>query len=346
MATREKLLIFTLIFNLLCITCICDEKLVNIEGRVLLYKAYKGFHYFLNSHEDNIWRFDNNLKFVNKIGKRGEGPGELINLHNFNFVDNKIYLYSKGKISIFDLEGNLIQEIRNPFFSVKCILKNGNIICKNREFIRSESGKLFIMETIRYCNKNFKELFKIIENKKEITPGFRFEAIEPLIDVKYSVKNRLFYISYPIKDFLIMIFDESGKKIGCIFKKYKRKIKVTKNFKKRFFDAILNDPIIKSKEMAEEVKKLTHFPKYFPPFHSFYINEDGNIYVRTYRRVKDKVEFEKYGKLGKYICKYELPDNFINIADAQNYIAFSNNNYFYLYINNEGNYILYSEELE
>jgi len=49
MATREKLLIFTLIFNLLCITCICDEKLVNIEGRVLLYKAYKGFHYFLNS---------------------------------------------------------------------------------------------------------------------------------------------------------------------------------------------------------------------------------------------------------------------------------------------------------
>lgn len=344
----KRILIVTMIvvLNLALIKpCIPAEKKLDIYGRVSMYKAYKGFHYFLNENENNIWRFDNNLKFINKIGKNGEGPGEFTNLSRFNFLQEKVYLYGNGKIAIFDLSGRLLEEIKSPFATVLFVLKNGNAICKDREFNQSEKGKLFISQSIQYCDNNFKNISELVKVNIEITPGYRFEALEPYIDAEYSETTNLIYVSDPQRDQLLLIFDEEGKKRGQIYKQYTKKMKVNKEFKEKFLNAILQDPRVKDKRIAEQVIKTTHFPKFFPPYHSFYIDEHGNIFIKTFRKIKGKTLFEKYEGKGKYLCQYELPDEYIDIANAKNFTTFSYGHYYYLYIDEEGKYILHKEKL-
>lgn len=147
-----------------------------------------------------------------------------------------------------------------------------------------------------------------------------------------------------MKDLLILIFYENGKKSGEIYKPYIEKIKVDDNFKWEFLNTILQDPRVKGKRIVEEVRRTTHFPKFFPPLHSFYIDEHGDIFIKTFQEIKGKVLFYKYGSNGKYLCSYKLTDYHIDIADAKNFTAFSLGHY-YLYIDEEGNYILHKEKL-
>lgn len=81
----------------------------------------------------------------------------------------------------------------------------------------------------------------------EIPTGYRFEALEPYIDAEYSETNNLICVSYPMKDLLILIFYENGKKSGEIYKPYIEKIKVDDNFKWEFLNTILQDPRVKGK---------------------------------------------------------------------------------------------------
>lgn len=320
-----------------------EENVINIVGKVSMLKAYKNCLYFLNESECSIWRFDQNLKFLNKIGKKGEGPDEIPFLSNFNFLEDKIYMFSRNRLLIFGLDGTLLNGVKFPDRNASILLlKNGNFMEKTRGF-SYERGKT-IIQKIRFLDKDFNQIIEILNERIEITPGYQFEAIDPYINVRYSDKNGLVYISNPVRDFLIMIFDENGKQVCKILKNYKR-TKVTKEYKEKFSEIIIHDPHITSKEMADAFLKQLHFSKYFSPFHSFYLDDEGNVYVRTYKRKNNKTIFEKYSPKGIFIREYLLEDKYINIVDCHLFISFSVGNYYYLYENEKGDYILYRKRL-
>lgn len=340
---KNKILFFYFIITIFPFLLFSNEEKVNIVGRVSMLKAYKNYLYFLNESECNIWRFDQNLKFLNKIGKKGEGPGEITFLSNFNFLEDKIYTFSRGKLLIFGLDGTLLNEAKFPVRNSSIILlRKGNMVEKIRDF-SYERGKTTIQK-IRFLDKDFNQIVEVLSEHTEISPGYEFEAIDPYIYAKYSDKNGLVYISNPARDFLIMIFDENGKLVGKISKNYE-KVRVAKDFRERFLETLIEDPHVPSKEMAKALLKKLHFPKYFPPFHSFYLDEEGYLYVRTYKRKNKKTIFEKYSPSGSFIKEYALTDEHINIVDCQNFISISEGNYYYLYENENGEYILHREKL-
>ncbi len=321
-----------------------EEKIINIGGKVSMFKAYKNCLYFLNESECNIWRFDQNLKFLNKIGKKGEGPGEIPFLSDFNFLEDKIYTFSRNRLLIFNVDGTLLNEVKFPVRnSSVLLLKNGNFIEKTRDF-SYEKGKT-IIQKIRVFDKDFNQIIEILNERIEITPGYEFEAVEPYIHVKYSNKTGLIYISNPVKDFFIMIFNENGEQVSKILKKNYKRTKVTKEYKKKFSKILIDDPRITSKEMAEAFLKRLHFPNYFFPFHSFYLDDKGDVYVRTYEKKNNKTIFERYSPKGIFIRDYLLDDKYLNIVDGHLFISFSEGNYYYLYENEKGDYILYRERL-
>lgn len=321
-----------------------EEKKVDIPGRITMFKAYKGYLYFLNESEGNLWRFDQNIKYLNKIGKRGEGPMEIPYLSGFNFLENKIYIFSQNKFLVFGLDGTLLNEMKIPPHNASYLfLKNGNFIEKTRDF-SYEKGKT-IIQKIRFLDKDFNQIIEVLNEKMQVSPGYQFEAIEPFISVQYSDKTNLVYISNPTRDFLIRIFDENGNLVSEISKKCERE-KVTKEFINMFSQTVIKDPRISSKEMADAILKQIHFVKYFPAFHSFYLDEEGNVYVRTFKRKKQKTLFEKYSSKGNFLKEYWLEDKNINIVDSHLFISFSNGNYYYLYENERGEYILYCEKLQ
>lgn len=320
-----------------------EEKNLKIPGRILSFTGYRGELYFLNESEGNIWRLDQNLMLGNKIGKKGEGPGEIPYLSNFNFLDGKIYLFSRGRLLEFRLDGGLISERKFPCKDFCLFLRNGNVVERERNFSRERGKK--IIEKVSFLDKNANELVEVLKEELQITPGYEFEAIEPRADLKYSEKNGFVYISNPVREFLIMIYDENGKQIGKITRNYK-KIKVGKEFIEKFSQTVIQDPRITSKEMAKEILKQIHFPKYFPPFHRFYLDDEGNVFVRTFKRKFNKAVFEKYSPRGNFLREYYLEDRNINIVDAHLFISFTGGKYYYLYENEKGDYILHCEKLK
>ena len=57
-----------------------DESSIKLVWRVI---PYKGRYYIMNGYTDsNVLVFDKQGKFVYKIDKRGQGPGEYISLND------------------------------------------------------------------------------------------------------------------------------------------------------------------------------------------------------------------------------------------------------------------------
>jgi hypothetical protein len=74
----------------------------------------------------NIFLFNQNGKFVRKIGKKGNGPSEYIEFNDiyYDFDTNKLYAFERfqNKMFVYFLDGNL-NEIINSHFSFNSFIK-------------------------------------------------------------------------------------------------------------------------------------------------------------------------------------------------------------------------------
>ncbi len=75
--------------------------------------------YFLDKSQDVIVVFDDNGKFVNRLNKKGQGPGEYISLSDFNinrFSNNLEVLSPEGRcVIVYDLDSyDVIEKIQLP----------------------------------------------------------------------------------------------------------------------------------------------------------------------------------------------------------------------------------------
>jgi len=348
MKARHFLLTF-MIINTAVFILHAEEKVININGKISSIKVYKNFLYILNQTENNIWRFDESLNLVSKIGQQGQGPGEISRLSDFNFVEDKIYTFSSGnRLLVFDLKGNLLSE--SKFHDVNgsiLLLKNGKAVRKSREY-SYDKGKA-IVYTISFLDAKFNNLGTFLNERLIIPPKFEWEAVEPYIEVKYSEKAGLIFVSNPIRDYLIMVFDENGHQVGQIFKKNYGRVKADQSFKDRFLEAMLNSPDkppTMNPDMIQALFKTLHFSKYLPAFESFYLDDEGNAYIRTFKKKGQNALYEKYTPRGKFIKEYLLDDRLVDILATARYIAFSATRFYYLYENEKGEYVLHIEKLE
>ena len=64
--------------------------------------------------ENQFLRFDRNGKFLNNQFKKGQGPGEYTYILNYQFIGDKIVIFTRQpyKIVETDIKGNLLKETR------------------------------------------------------------------------------------------------------------------------------------------------------------------------------------------------------------------------------------------
>lgn len=90
--------------------------------------------YINDSKQEVIYRFDANGIFLNTIGKRGEGPGEYVELSSHFLGEKSIYVSDRNsrKIHEYTFNGEYIGTISYPF-ELLCnyimALPNGNFLC-------------------------------------------------------------------------------------------------------------------------------------------------------------------------------------------------------------------------
>ncbi|MBO7553407.1 MAG: 6-bladed beta-propeller [Bacteroidaceae bacterium] len=92
-----------------------------------------------HTHDVRIYRFSHDGKFLNTVGKQGEGPEEYVRIHDFVIDDKKKEVYviptMKG-IKVYDFGGNFLREQTDQWLtpqiftgsSIRIILNEGQFV--------------------------------------------------------------------------------------------------------------------------------------------------------------------------------------------------------------------------
>ncbi len=244
------------------------------------------------------------FKLLKKFGKAGEGPGELRVVPNDRpmsmfFLNGDIVINSQNKISFFSKDGEFKKEIKLPIGSLliplnKNYLGVGPIIGENK---KSYIG-------FRLFDQNFKGKKILYKSDFEVrNPG---EILLPVMTWTYNplYKDKIF-INSSASEFLINIFDYSGKKITSIKKDYK-KIPIGKDYERNTLTFFKTDHRFKS--LYEYILKRIKFRTHFPVIKDIKVVDDI-IFVVTYKKKGDLSECILFDLKGNEKKKLYIPLN-------------------------------------
>ena len=122
------------------------ECLLNEDIEIIATSQYLFVHDF---KADVVFRFDIKGEFINKIGQKGQGPGEYKRLFGF-YVDDiskKCFLLDSysNRILVYDYEGKFIQQFSCSFAPSR-MEKIGNNYILNNESYTDTKKELFLLD--------------------------------------------------------------------------------------------------------------------------------------------------------------------------------------------------------
>ena len=286
----------------------------------------EGNIYLLNlkSGENIIFVFDKEGNLVRSFGRKGQGPGELqaqpsgfLSL-SVTFKDEiAISDQNNHKISFFRRDGSLIKEIKldsNIGFAIP--LENGNyLILKG---VINPQGEYINQNLLILCNGKLEEI-KELDRQSVPNPiiGKRLKGIYYVFS--WNVAKQEIYTGFQERGYEIFVYDFEGKIIRKIKKQYKP-LPVPEEYKKKFmkqFEAPIFDPI----------RSKIYFPDSMPPFHAFFTDDEGRLFVMTYERGENPGEYmyDIFNPDGLFIARKSLKiyndENFLyaKIRDSRLY---------------------------
>ena len=245
------------------------------------------------------------LELKMKLGKPGEGPGELkITNQWYNTITvrkNYIFVDSLDKIVFFSRNGLFIKEQKKPYGIHQMVPVGNNFIAMKQADLKDKIQ----FQSINLYDSKIKLIKQLYKQKSPIQSIARTTEMIPDI-LNFWVWDNNIYIEKSREGFLIEIFDSSGKKQHVIRKKISS-IKVTDNDKQRAVDKFKEDPFVKQIGW-DELKKFSKivFPEMFPPIDSIIV--DGKkIFVKTYKKWSNQQEYLVLDLKGNITKKVYLP---------------------------------------
>lgn len=242
-----------------------------------------GSIYFFQNRESDvnlIYKFDNNGNFMTSLGKRGQGPGEIHTpMHQRITSQDEIPVQSYGipNLYVFDRDGALIREtqislnIDGSFVP----LENGNYLLFRDYFDPTFRHRYDVLSLYNSKWEEIKELDRIDYGPFiRITPK---KKGSPRVFI-YEVTDKLIYVGHENRGYEILIFDLNGNLLKKIKKEYKA-AKVPDEFKENLIG-----------NFGPYRDKLV-IPDEMPPFHYFFLDDVGRLYVKTYEIGEKKHEY-------------------------------------------------------
>lgn len=250
------------------------------EGQLYIVE---GSSVFIHSMKD--------FSLIAKFGRKGEGPGEFKSKPQLNITGDQIFIYSESRASFYSKKGEYISEVNN-IVSGRRFQPIGDKFLgyfsdKDKDGIRFSGIYLYNSKFER--EKNVYKYRSLIQS--EIGRGWHLFArsyIEPIV-----CGNKI--IVAGDTEFVINIFDSSGKESLVINKEYKR-VKFTSEHGENVLGFYKTNP--NTAPEYEWWRKNIHFPQYFPAIRKIY-PADKKIYVRTYKNEKSGSEFFVFDMNGK-----------------------------------------------
>ena len=242
-----------------------------------------------------VYEFNPKGVFVNKFGYKGQGPGELQWIWDLIIDRNDRVLISDpsaSKLLEFDTDGNFIRETKiGHILREELPLLNGNYFTRRRAIDSSEGNRWYLC----LLNSEFKEIKKL--------DSFDMSASAPpkqnpgiMVPFHWKVAGDRILIGNEQRGYDIWIYDLEGNHLGKIRKEFK-----PVPYPEQFWQ--------QTKEIAAREPALNLVPlSDMPPFNSFFLDDEGRLFVMTYEQGENPDEYihDVFNKDGVLIARVPL----------------------------------------
>lgn len=142
------------------------ERTVEISAgfNVWKMKIHRGDFYIQG--DDVICRVDREGKLLNRIGRKGEGPGDFKILTDFCLDgDRLVAADNHGRVNVFGLDGTLVRMETMPFGKIwKILVRGENMYCFHEKLNRNNIKDITIENILNF---NHKEILKFPDESRQ-----------------------------------------------------------------------------------------------------------------------------------------------------------------------------------
>ncbi|MCK5222418.1 MAG: hypothetical protein KAR14_12610, partial [Candidatus Aminicenantes bacterium] len=224
-----------------------------------------------------------NLKYIGKFGKKGEGPGEINASRmgglsfNLNVVNNNIFIHNRSKVMFFEKNGRFIREKKLTGGFIRGMTPVGsNFVARSFKIGENRSRT----ESISIYNNKFKKIGEVTGKKgSEFTRGSFVKIYFDQNIFNMKTHGKTIYLNNS-KDFVINTYDESGKKLNPLKIKYSP-LKISGSKKAEIKNYYKNDS--RFSDFWERIKDMFDIADQYPAIKNFFVT-DNKIYVHTFKR--------------------------------------------------------------
>lgn len=290
-----------------------EELLIDMESKEIEDIGFVDVDYFDSDSGGNIYivstgakdklvfKFDSKGKYVASFGRKGQGPGEVQFVLYFG-IDNRdriiISDHMRKNAIFFSDEGKLIEErAYDPDFATMFPLENEKYL-----FLRNipDMVNKRLSQSLRVCNSNF-------EARKELDAYYlsrstgAIRVSSPIFE--WRVSNDKIYAVNEQRGYEILVYDLDGTLIRKIRREYDR-LDYPEALKKRYIERY-------------GTSQKIDFPETYPPIQSFFVDDEGRIFVMTYEKGENPGEhvFDIFNPDGVFIQRKSW--NILNNWDMQ-----------------------------
>jgi hypothetical protein len=250
-----------------------------------------GYLYVLDVKDASVKVFDKTGKFARKIGRRGQGPGEIeaafsiiipINSNSLVVCDRRSL-----RLAFFSLDGQFQKNLPLRGMSdVSAIDSQGNIYLDTTDLQENK-------KTLKKMNPDMSDVLAVIFDHPTEESHNPFKPRERWI---VDDKNRLIYGN--ANSYEIRYFEPDGRLSRKILRDY-NPLKVSKNDIDEFL-----------KRGAPPGFNPTYdFSSHHAAYRSFFVDDQGHLFVQTWERTVDNRQdiYDIFDSEGKFIGRIAMP---------------------------------------
>jgi hypothetical protein len=262
--------------------------------------------YVSDTRACHIRVFDKNGNPIRTIGRKGEGPGELIFPTGIQILSqDEIVIQARVFLHFFSLQGEFLRRFNTSAVRGPAVNSKGNIIaCEGIRMDTGEEKKRVLKMYDSELNPIATLATSILETKMPKVHYWEMRWSYNPIAWKVTKENNIIWGDQ--RQYQIFFLSSEGKLIKKITTDRKQ-AEMTDKDKKRLLDEWFD-------ENPPPSEYTFVFPNYFPAFANFACDEDGSLFVQTYERTEDgeKVIHDFFDSEGRYLARIPLsPRNFI-----------------------------------
>jgi hypothetical protein len=304
MKIRETLVfVFVILFLLVTGNHIQAEKIATLEEIMRPDAMEMGNNRLYIIERATIYIYSlEDFRLIKKFGKEGEGPREFkINPFGTPLAaepyNDKIYVSSDAKISVFTRDGKFIKESKVTAFAVfipfldKYLASGSSVDDKNQTLL-----------SVNLHNETFEKIKELYVS--DIKVGASFMMDFPLNAFSFVPYKDRIYIAAGKEGFVIDVFDNRGTKLVRIKKDYKETLKVSEDYQKGSLEWFKANSFYN--RYWDFFKTRISFKSHYPAIRDMDVT-DGRIYVLTYKKQNGNSECIIMDLQGKEIKRVFVP---------------------------------------